>query len=197
VLWRPGDPLAPLRDLIAGGGILGIPTESSYGLAVDPASTAGVAAIYRVKERELGKPLPVVAASLAQLAILGVDFADPGARLAALVWPAALSVLLPLREPLPAAAGEPALAVRVPDHALLLALLGALGPLTATSANRSGEPPLLDPGEVERLLDGEEAVVIDDGVLPGGPPSTLASFAGGEWQVLRAGRFPLEALPHL
>jgi L-threonylcarbamoyladenylate synthase len=195
VIWRAGEPLEPLRELLARGGILGIPTESSYGLAVDPRSALGVSAVYRIKERERGKALPVVAADVAQLAALGVDVAAPGCQLAARVWPAPLTVLLPLAEALPAAAREPALAVRVPDHPPLLALLRAIGPLTATSANRSGEAPLLDAGDVERLLDGEEAVVVDGGLLPGGPPSTLAAFVEGEWQVLRAGRFPLESLP--
>src|SRR4051794_37473725 len=116
MLWRFGDPVAPLRNLLARGGILGIPTESSYGLAVDPWSALGVGAIYKVKERERGKALPVVAADIAQIAALGVDIETTALRLAARVWPAALTVLVPLRATLPAAAREAALAVRIPDH---------------------------------------------------------------------------------
>jgi len=194
--WRFGDDMAPLRALLARGGILAIPTESSYGLAVDPRSVAGVEAIYRVKARERGKPLPVVAADVAQLAALGVAANDEAVRRAALVWPGAFTVLAKIAEPLPASAGEPALAVRLPDHAELRALLAALGSaLTATSANRSGEPPLLDPAEVAALLGGEDAVVVDGGTLAGGPPSTLAAWTGTRWNVLRAGRLPISSLP--
>ena len=68
----------------------------------------------------------------------------------------------------------------MPDHAGLRGLLAALGHgLTATSANRSGGEPILDPAEVAELLAGEDAVVVDGGILPGGPPSTLVAIEGG------------------
>lgn len=194
--WQFGDDPQPLRDLLARGGVLAIPTESSYGLAADPKSAAGVEAVYRIKSRERGKPLPVVAADLAQIASLGIALGDEALCLAATVWPAALSVLLPIASQLPAAAGEPALAVRIPDHALLRGLLQELGmPLTATSANLSGEPPLLELDAAAELLAGRDAVVIDGGVLPGGPPSTLVAWTGSDWRVLREGRFPRMHLP--
>ncbi len=190
--FRFGDDVEPLRALLARGGILGIPTESSYGLAVDPRSAAGVEAIYCVKSRERGKPLPVVAADLAQLAALGVVANDEAVRRAAPVWPAALTVVAAIAEPLPASAGERTLAVRIPDHGELRSLLSAVGTaLTATSANRSGEPSLLDPAEVAELLGGEDAIVVDGGTLPGGPPSTLAAWNAGRWRVLREGRFAI------
>ena len=193
--WRPGEPVAPLCALLARGGMLAIPTESSYGLAVDPRSAAGVEAIYRVKARERGKPLPVVASDLEQLAALGIALDDETIRRAARLWPAALTVVAPIAQPLPASAGESTLAVRIPDHAELRSLLPLLGTaLTATSANRSGEPPLLDPAEVADLLAGQDALVFDGGSLPGGPPSTLAKWTGTSWNVLRAGRFPPSGL---
>ena len=189
-LWRFSDDVAPLRAVIARGSILAIPTESSYGLAVDPRSAAGVEAIYRVKERERGKPLPVVATDLAQIAALGIAPGDEAVRRAAPLWPAAFTVVASIAQPLPASAGERTIAVRIPDHAELRALLRALDtPLTATSANRSGEPPLLAPLAVAELLAGEDALVVDGGMLPGGPPSTLARWDGAGWQVLRQGRF--------
>ncbi|HEX5758650.1 MAG TPA: Sua5/YciO/YrdC/YwlC family protein, partial [Thermoanaerobaculia bacterium] len=135
-LWRWGQPLEPLAALLARGGLLAVPTESSYALAADPRNAAGVAAVYRVKGREGGKPLPVVVAGPGQLASLGIDPALPILVALGALWPAPLSVTLPLAGPLPAAAGEPALAVRVPAHEGLRRLLAALGTaLTATSAN--------------------------------------------------------------
>jgi L-threonylcarbamoyladenylate synthase len=187
--WHWGEPVAPLRALLDRGGILAIPTESSYGLAVDPRSAVGVEAVYRLKERERGKPLPVVAADAAQAAALGVDVAAEPFRRALALWPAALTVLVPLLQPL-AAAGGGTLAVRVPDHSRLRTLLRELGTaVTATSANRSGEPPELDAVGVAALLAGADGCVVDAGTLPGGPPSTLAAWEDGGWRVLRAGRF--------
>jgi L-threonylcarbamoyladenylate synthase len=194
-VWRFGDPVEPLRDLLARGGVLAIPTESSYGLGADPRNLSGVEAIYRIKEREAGKALPVVVAGREQLAALGID---PNLYIVERFfehWPAPLTAVLPIARPLPASAGEATLAVRVPDHEGLRSLLAELGHgLTATSANRSGEAPILDPGEAALLLAGTDAVVVDGGILPGGPPSTLVAIEGDGLVVLRSGRFPRERL---
>lgn len=197
-VWHWGDPVAPLRALLARGGVLAFPTESSYGLGADPRNPAGVEAIYRIKVREAGKPLPVVVSGREQLADLGVD---PNLYIVECLlehWPAPLSGVLPITRPsrlLPASAGTGTLAVRVPDHERLRGLLAEIGHgLTATSANRSGEEPVLDPAEAARMLAGQDAVVVDGGVLPGGPPSTLVAIEGERLVVLRAGRFPAERL---
>ncbi len=189
--WRWGDPVAPLRELLAAGGVLAIPTESSYGLAVDPRNRQGVEAVYAIKGRERGKPLPVVAADAAQALALGVE-RSPRLAAAESLWPAPLTVLLGLSVPLAAAAGGATLAVRVPAHRRLRGLLADLGfAVTATSANRSGEPPILDPRALGPLFSGRPAAIVDDGVLRGGPPSTLIDWtAGGALRILRRGAFP-------
>jgi tRNA A37 threonylcarbamoyladenosine synthetase subunit TsaC/SUA5/YrdC len=87
------------------------------------------------------------------------------------------------------------IAVRVPGHDGLRRLLGELGHgLTATSANPSGGEPVLDPAGAAELLAGEDAVVVDGGFLPGGPPSTLVAIEEGGPVVLRTGRFPVDRL---
>lgn len=197
-VWRWGDPLAPLLEAVERGAILALPTESSYGLGVDPRDARAVAKVFRVKSREARKPLPVVIADLDQLEAMGIDARQPAVTRLAHLWPAPLSVLLPSRAPLPAMAGGSTLAVRVPAHEKLRHLLSALGrPLTATSANPSGEPPLLEASAVRALLAGEDAMVIDEGPLPGGPPSTLVVWRGDGFEVLRAGRFEIERLKGL
>ncbi|HEV8581939.1 MAG TPA: L-threonylcarbamoyladenylate synthase [Thermoanaerobaculia bacterium] len=197
--WHFGDPIAPLQALLTRGGVLAIPTESSYGLGADPRNSAGVEAIYRIKGRERGKALPVVVSGRDQMSSMGIDLgAIPNLyiveRLFAL-WPAPLTVVLPISHPLPAAAGGDRLAVRVPEHEGLRELLAALGHgLTATSANWSGGEPILDPAGAAELLAGEDAMVVDGGVLPGGPPSTLMAIEGEGPVVLRTGRFSPERL---
>lgn len=193
--WRWGEPVEPLIDCLARGGVLVLPTESSYALAVDPASAAGVAAVYRIKGREAGKPLPVVAAGLDQIAGLGISPDLPILVRLSRVWPAPVSVLLPLARPLPAGAGAGTLAVRIPDHPRLRSLLAALGlALTATSANRSGEEPALTAPAAAALVAGEDAVVVDAGPLPGGLPSTLVEHTPAGFTVLRQGSFPAARL---
>jgi len=194
-LWHFGDPLAPLQAVLARGGVLAIPTESSYGLGVDPRNRAGVEAVYRIKGREGGKGLPVVVADRGQLAGLGIDPDLPILMPLSACWPGALTVVLPSRLEIPAAMGQTTLAVRVPGHAELRGLLAALGHgLTATSANRSGEPPVLDPAGAAALLAGEDAMVVDGGLLPGGLPSTLVAIEESGPVVLRSGSFPVEWL---
>jgi L-threonylcarbamoyladenylate synthase len=191
-VWRFGDDPTVPETFLRRGGFLVVPTESSYGLAADPLDPRGVAAIFALKGRETGNPLPVVLADRRQLTALGVDAEDPAVERVAACWPAALAVVLPLdpaAPALPAAAGERTVAVRVPDHAPLRGLLAAIGPLTATSANRSGEDPVLDPVAAAILVTGYDALVVDGGRLSGGPPSTIVAFGeDGELHLLRPGR---------
>jgi L-threonylcarbamoyladenylate synthase len=193
-VWRFGADADPLRAALAAGAVLVIPTESSYGLGVDPTDAAGVATVFRLKGRPAGEALPVVVADAGALAPLGVSAGDPALAWAAPRWPAALSVLVGLRAPIPASAGRRTLAVRVPAHAALRALLAELGSaLTATSANPSGQRPFVDPDEVARWVESEgvAAVVVDGGRLPGGPPSTLVEIVDGRPRLLRAGRYEI------
>ena len=191
--WPWDGDLEVVKGALAGGRVLAVPTESSYGLAVDPRSLAGVDAIYRIKERERGNPLPVVAADGAQALDLGLE-ANEALRMAEMHWPAPLTVVAPLLPgaSVPAAAGGATLAVRVPAHERLLGLLEALGhPLTATSANRSGEAAICDPAALEPILGDCGAIVVGGEQTPGGPPSTVVSWSSAGLRVLRRGRFDL------
>ncbi len=197
-VWRFGESVTPLRELLDRGGILAVPTESSYGLAADPRSERGVRAIDQVKGRQTTKAMPVVAGDVDQLAQLGIDPGSPAVAPFAACWPAALSVIAATARPLAAAKGASSLAVRVPAHAPLRDLLRDIGrPLTATSANRAGEPPIVDPRLLEPLLEGADAAIVDGGTLPGGPPSTLVELRGETLRVLRPGRFPVAELRRL
>jgi len=186
-----GDAAAAVRAALARGAVVAIPTESSYGLAVDPRDAAGVERIRRLKGRPAEKAMPVVGARVEDLVALGADPADPAFAWAAPRWPAALSVVVRLARPIAAAADDGTLAVRVPGHAGLRALLAALGrPLTATSANPAGAPPYLDPVALAAwLAQGDvETLVVDGGRLPGGAPSTIVALRDGAPVVVRPGR---------
>lgn len=194
-VWCWGESLDVIRDYLAAGRMLAVPTESSYALAVDPRSVEGVERVYQFKSRAGDKPLPVVVGSLEQLAMLGIDIDYPGLRVLASIWPAPLSVVVPIRQPLPASGASRSLAVRIPDHPRLVELLNSLqSPLTATSANSSGEAPICDPVELALELAARPALIVDDGHLPGGPPSTMVALGSEGLEVLRVGRYPVADL---
>ncbi len=193
--WRPGEPLVPLRELVGRGGMLAIPTESSYGLAVDPRNARAVAGVFAAKGRSADQPLPIVVAGFDQIEALGARVPPELEATLTTAWPGPLTVLLPYKGVVPAAAGSARLGFRVPGHPVLLELLRAVGHgLTATSANLSGEPPVLDPDGLESLLSGADSVIVDAGVLPGGPPSTIVGWCEGALEVVRSGAFAVEQL---
>jgi L-threonylcarbamoyladenylate synthase len=162
---------------------------------VDPRSGSGVEAVFRFKKRETRKPLPVVVGGCHQLDQLGIDSGEERLRRLARLWPAPLTVVVPIATDLPAAAGTRSVGVRVPGHDGLRRLLLELEhPLTATSANLSGQPPILDPADLCRELAGWDAMVIDDGVLPGGEPSTVVALTATGLALLRQGSYPWEAV---
>lgn len=195
---------------VAGGGVLVVPTESSYGLAVDPCDADAVAKVFEIKGRPAGKPLPVVGASLQQLSTLGLDMSAPVLAVARRLWPAALTAVVPIRAPIPASAGHATLAVRVPAHSALRHLLIEVGsPLTATSANATGDSPVTTPDSLVEWLRTREVranvLVIDDGPLPGGSPSTLIDWVeprmtdastnpANGLRILRPGAVPVSSL---
>lgn len=189
LLGSPAEIAALAADLRRGG-VAAVPTETFYGLAADPRNAAGVERVLAIKRRDGGaNPLLVLFGERGQLGPLGVA-ATPEAldRLFAL-WPAPLTAVLPLSAPIPASLGRRSLAVRLPAHRELAALLTRVGPVTGTSANRAGEPPCAHPDAVEELLASELDVLVDGGATAGGLASTLIDATREPPVVLRPGAF--------
>ena len=171
--------------MASAGGVLLLPTESFYGLGADPGRADGVTAVCALKNRSLDHGLPVLCADWQQVDSLVVVPEGFRVRLSRL-WPAALTVVLPARTSLPAGkAGT--LAVRIPAHDALRALLYRVGPLTGTSANRHGGPPSTSVDDALESLCGTPDLVLDGGFTAGGPPSTLVDLSGDDVKILRPG----------
>ena len=185
---EPGDVADAVQlaiSAVAGGGVLLLPTESFYGLGTDPRSEGGVARIFTLKDRPAEFGLPVLCADWQQLESLVVVPETYRVKLARL-WPAALTVVLPTVEDISAARGG-TLAVRIPGHAELRALLYRIGPLTATSANRHGDPPSTTvDGALASIAEAPD-LVLDGGATAGGEASTLIDLSRGQPEVLRLG----------
>ncbi|HSE64890.1 MAG TPA: L-threonylcarbamoyladenylate synthase [Thermoanaerobaculia bacterium] len=178
-----------LRDVLARGGVAAVPTETFYALAADPASEKSVSRVFEIKGRDDGKPLLVLVSSRDDLARLGVEAAPRLLDRFFGIWPAPLTVVFPLRAPIAASRGSRTLAVRVPAGETIRRLLDRVGPLTGTSANRSGQPPISDPDELARELGGDLDLLIDGGATPGGAPSTIVDATLEPPRVLRAGAY--------
>lgn len=189
LLGSPAE-LSALVSVLRDGGVAALPTETFYGLAVNPLSAAGVARVLAIKGRREGKPLLVLFGERSQLAPLGVAASVESLDRFFSIWPAALTVALPLSEPIPASLGRRSLAVRLPAHAALAALLERIGPVTGTSANSSGEAPCNRPDGVAELLGEELDVLVDGGTTPGGLASTLLDATVEPPVVLRQGSVP-------
>jgi L-threonylcarbamoyladenylate synthase len=182
-------------DLLRAGGLAAIPTDTLYGLAADAFQGEAVARVFAVKGRASDRALPLVAASTAQVRQYFGVLPPIGARLADRFWPGPLTLVLPAPDGLPpdVTGGLDTVGVRVPAHAVTTALCGACGvPLTATSANLSGDPPTDDPDSVVRALGDTIDVLVDAGRTPGGAPSTIVDVSGAEPRLVRAGAIAWE-----
>lgn len=183
--------LAEAAAVLRAGGVVAFPTETSYGLAVDPRCAAAVRKVFAIKGRPETKPLPLIAADSA--AVRRSFIVPTALRPLAARWPAPLTLILPRRpgQHLPALLGRRDGAVRVPDHAWARALAAACGGLiTATSANLSGEPNLYSGAVVRRaFLDGaaQPDLLLDAGRLSIRRPSTIVAAANDKLKILRQG----------
>ena len=186
------------RDQVAGcftaAGVAVFPTETFNGLGGNPRSAAVLSRIARLKGRPPAQTVPLLAAG-EQEAVAGVDLSMAGERemwslLTGAFWPGPLTVVARAQSGLDpgAVAADGTLAVRVPGHAAartLASLCGGL--LVATSANRSGRPPAVLPGQAVEGLTDRVDFLVDGGPTPGGRPSTLVAITGGRPRLLRQG----------
>ena len=183
--------IAEAAALIAAGEPVAVPTETVYGLAADARNPQAVARIYAAKGRPDFNPLIVHVPDLAAAETLGV-FGAVERALAARFWPGPLTLVVPRADDCPVAsiatAGLDTIALRVPAHRAMQALLAATGaPLAAPSANASGRVSPTKASHVLASLDGRIALVIDDGPTTAGVESTIARVKDGAVEILRPG----------
>lgn len=169
--------IAEAARLIAAGACVAVPTETVYGLAADATNASAVAGIYAAKGRPSFNPLIVHVPDLAAAERIAL-FDDRARDLAGRFWPGPLTLVLPVRPDAGIAAlvtaGLDTVAIRVPRHRAMQALLAATGkPLAAPSANASGSISPTRAAHVAASLAGRIALVVDDGATPAGVESTI------------------------
>jgi L-threonylcarbamoyladenylate synthase len=196
VVRADGDGERAAAEWLCGGGVAVVPTDTVYGLAARPADAGAVQSVYRMKGRPEGMPLPVLAASLAQVRALGVVFTPGAEALARRWWPGPLTLAFGFAAHLDRPAwldGRGEVAVRIPDHDFLRALLEQTGALLVTSANPHGAPTPRTAHDVVACLGSMVNLVVDGGELHD-IPSTLVNVNGAEGSVEREGAIPRAAI---
>lgn len=182
-----------MQSVIRHDGVLAAATESSYALCGSPWSGPALERISRLKGRPSDKPLLVLINRPDDLAHLTSDIPEPARVLMHHCWPGPLTIVLPAHPSLPPllTADTQTVGIRLTGYRPLLPLLDAVGPLTGTSANRSGHAPLADAQAVQVEFGSNLDAVLDMGPAPGGVPSTVVQVEAAVVRLLRTG--PLTA----
>lgn len=168
--------------------MVALPTDTVYGLAIDPTRPGAAGRVFRLKRRPRGVELPVLVADVDQALTLADAPAPWVRRLMERFWPGPLTLVVPRHPHLRFDLGEDraTIGLRCPDHPVPRALCRLSGPLAVTSANHHGEPPLQVAGDVVSVFGSEVAVVLDGGPCAG-VPSTVVDGTGAAPRCLRPG----------
>ncbi len=177
------------------GGVVALPTDTFYGLAVDPVNLRAVEQIYQIKTRQKHKPLSLLIASVAQAYELARD-TDPFVdKLADRFWPGPLTLIVRAgtKLPLRSTANTGNVALRVPDAAIPRAVVERLGlPITATSANLQDAAECTNAASVRDQIGDRLPLIVDGGPTGRAQPTTIVdlSLGGDRWAILREGAIP-------
>jgi tRNA threonylcarbamoyl adenosine modification protein (Sua5/YciO/YrdC/YwlC family) len=182
-------------EALSGGDIVGLPTDTVYGLAADPFHTGASDRLFLLKGRPRAVELPVLVADEAQALALCTAVPATARRLMERYWPGPLTLVLPRRPDLDADLGEDdaTIGIRCPAHPVPLAICSQLGPVAPTSANRHQEPPMTTAQEIAESLGTEVVLVLDAGPCQG-QPSTVVDCTGESPRVLREGALAASAI---
>ncbi len=194
---RVVDPFAPDPDVIrhAGkvlrsGGVVCFPTSGLYGLGALWNDEVAVRRIYTIKERDPSKPILILIRSRSDIFDLVTEIPDVAVRLMDRFWPGRLTLVFAAAPSVPEmlTAGSGKIGIRLPNHRVAQALVNQTGaPITGTSANVSGESGCHDIAELSAEVLGAVDLVLDAGLLAGGPGSTVVDVTSDPVRVLRWG----------
>lgn len=181
--------VAAAARAIKRGEIIGVPTDTVYGIAVDLFDESAFDRLYALRGRDHSKPVAILVASLEQGLSLGA-MSERAIDLAERHWPGAVTLVVPRLDTAPDWLGDKrrrTVALRCPDHPVALELLEMAGPLAVTSANRPGEEPVRTAEEAEAIFDGDVLTYLP-GEAGGDSPTTLLDLTQPSEVVLRSGQ---------
>ncbi|MGH9528470.1 MAG: L-threonylcarbamoyladenylate synthase [Terriglobales bacterium] len=186
-------------DQIRAGEVLGMPTDTFYGLAADPFNLRAVDRVYEIKSRSRHKPLSLLIESVEQAEELAKPLPEEFHALARKFWPGPLTIIVRAasRLPLKVTANTGNVALRVPSSAIPLAVVQAARiAITATSANLSGESECTTALAVRDQLQDRISIIVDGGPSPREVSSTIIDLTDEEarWKIMREGAIPAQEI---
>jgi L-threonylcarbamoyladenylate synthase len=185
------------------GEVVVYPTETFYGIAADAFEPEALERIFEIKGRDTAKTIALIAHDAAAAFAIAREVPEIARRLSAVFWPGPLTIVMPARSGIPNALVGPdgGVGIRVSSHPIARALAYGLGrPITATSANRSGQAPARTIGEARATLGDKVKVFVEGGTLTGDVPSTVVQCDRDGLRLLRAGAIgvdKIEAVPSI
>ena len=190
-LILPADDAHSLSEAVEAleqGDLVAFPTDTVYGLGASIHNIDSLTALYRVKERDRAKAIPILVGSIVDLDQVSFGINQKARRLAETFWPGPLTLVVPRHPDLSNIISPyPTIGVRMPDHPVALNLLRITGPLAVTSANQSGGANSITAQEVQAQLGGRISTILDGGLTPGDIPSTVVDTTQKKLVVLRQG----------
>jgi L-threonylcarbamoyladenylate synthase len=188
------------RRVLKSNGIIAVPTDTFYALAANPFQEAALSRLFSLKHRAPEKPVLLLVDGQAMVQQLVKVVPNSARRLMEKFWPGPLTIIFPSRPHLPRllTAGTGTIGVRHPRHPITCRLIYAVGyPVTGTSANRSGRPPLTRAAEVAREFGDEVDLILDAGDCPGGLPSSIVDLNSSPPRLVRAGAITPDRLAEI
>ena len=184
------------RRVLNQNGVVAVPTETFFGLAVNPFQEEALDRLFALKDRDPEKPVLVMVAGPEMLNQVVREVPGPARRLMEKFWPGPLTIIFPSLPHLPRllTGGTGTIGVRQPRQNLTCRLIAALGhPITGTSANRAGHRPCIRADEIAREFGEGVDLILDAGPCPGGLPSTIVDVTAASPRLVRAGAIPAAA----
>jgi len=182
---------AHARKVLLQGGVIAFPTDTFYGLGVDPFNRDAVDKIFAIKGREKKKPLLLLISAREQLETLVRDITPAHSTLMQEFWPGPLTLLFEPRSVILDNVSAGLIGIRQPGNSMTRNLISSFGQaITAPSANLSGEAPPTSAKQVEQSLGSQLDLIIDGGTCPGGEPSTLVDATETPVRLIRPGAIP-------
>ena len=182
------------------GGVIGIPTDTVYGIAANALDEEAVGRVFRLKSREDTSPIPVLIGEVDDLFRYGSDVSYEAVALAEAFWPGQLTIVVSKSDRIPyvVSGGLDTVGLRISDHPVPDRIISSLGaPITATSANISGTESLVSAASVLEELGASLDLVFDGGQLTPSRPSTVVDTTSKPARILREGVVPTAAIEHV
>ncbi len=182
-------------DTLKAGDVVAFPTDTIYGVGVDPFNISAIIKLFEAKGRDYNKAIAILIGDIKQVEMVAEKITESARKLIENYWPGGLTVIVPKLKTIPdLLSANQSIGLRMPDHPVCLRLLNEFGPLATSSANISGKQNPLSSREVIGQLTGRIPLILDGGDCPGGIPSTVVDCMNDDSRILRQGTITVQQI---